>query len=155
MYSLLTLSGHKQAGSHYSSLKAFLQSTFTIVSTVLDRRVLVRPVGESVFAQVEKRHGFEIQLYVWVGFGGHGHAIQEVRQHGAAGGGGTRWCDCLGCCLPRGVAAARSHGGGGRVVIDIGAGLGFSRQIFCWPETKVKSRKQMEVPLNAYIMTCH
>lgn len=121
--------------------------TFTIVSTVFDRGALVCPccpVGQSVLAQVEEGHGFEIQLAIWVGFGGHGHAVQEVWQNRVAGSGWTWWRGYLGSSLPWAMAA-RCHDGGGSAVIDISAGLGFSRQIFCWPEhrDKIKIRKNV------------
>ena len=50
----------------------------TTISTILARCALVCPVGQSVLAQVEEGHGFEIQIAIWVGFRGHGHAVQEV-----------------------------------------------------------------------------
>lgn len=107
----------------------------TIVCTVLGRHVLICPVGQSVLAQVEEGHGLEVQLAIWVGFGGHGHAVQEVWQNRVAGSGGTRRRHYLGATLPRAVADGR-----GGAVAGVGAGLGFSGQIFCRPEDRDGNR---------------
>lgn len=109
----------------------------TTARRVLDRGALVCPccpAGQPVLAQIEQGHGFEIQLAVWVGFGGHGHAVEEVGQDRVAGSGRTRRRDRLSGRLHWAVAALRHGGGGGRVVIDVGGGrLGFSGQIFSLP----------------------
>lgn len=61
----------------------------TTVNAFLHRCTFVRPAGQPVLAQVEEGHGFEIQLAVWMGLGGHGHAVQKVGQHRVAGSGRT------------------------------------------------------------------
>lgn len=93
------------------------------------------PVGQPVLAQLEEGHGLEIQLAVRVGLGGHGHAVEKVGQDRVAGRGGTQRRDHVGGGLPRAVAAW-CRGGGGRVVLDVGAGLGFPGNIFCRPVNK-------------------
>lgn len=143
-----------QPTNHIPLLKPTLWTTqvhLTTVSTVLDRCAYLVcprcPVGQSVLAQVEEGHGFEIQLPIWVRFGGHWHAVQEAWQNRVAGSGGTWWRDYLGSSLPWAMAARR-HDGGGSVVIDICAGLRVSRQIFCWP---VRRQIQEESHLEGYI----
>lgn len=64
----------------------------TAAGRVLGRCTLVCPccpARRSVLAEAEEGHGLEVQLPIWVRFGGHGHAVQETRQNRVAGRGGT------------------------------------------------------------------
>lgn len=64
----------------------------TAAGRVLGRCTLVCPccpAGCFVLAEAEEGHGLEVQLPIWVRFGGHGHAVQETRQNRVAGRGGT------------------------------------------------------------------
>lgn len=106
------------------------QEALTIVSTFLGlNRFLFsgRPHAQPLFTYAVQWCGLQVQLAVWVGLGGHGHAIQEAGEHGVAS---RRF---LHGGFDRGVVAYALWGR--RVMVDFRTGFGIPRG-FLWISTK-------------------
>lgn len=110
------------------------QEALTIVSTFLGlNRFLLsgRPHTQPLFTNAVQWCGLQVQLAVWVGLGGHGHAVQEAGEHGVA----SR--HFLHGGFDGGVVAYALWGR--RLMVDFRTGFGIPRG-FLWCSIKIHTQ---------------